>query len=58
MNWRKALEEEREGERTDAELNRDLWRKKRVASASKGLQIKQGECPACRLPWHLLIWMK
>lgn len=28
MSWRKVLEEEREGERTDAELNRDLWRKK------------------------------
>lgn len=38
MNWRRVLEEEREGERTDAELNRDLRRKKRVASASKGLQ--------------------
>lgn len=35
MNWRKALEEERERERTEIELNRDLWRKRELPLPAK-----------------------
>lgn len=35
MNWRKALEEERERERTEIELKRDLWRKRELPLPAK-----------------------